>query len=119
MGCICFKRWRRSSSPSITSTITVIDDLDNKEEDEGSTCPNFLEFSLEQLRVATDGFSADNIVSEHNERVPNIVYKGQLNDGRKIAVKRFQRLSWPDSLEFIVRVLYPSILIDSSLFGFV
>ncbi|KAG7581200.1 Tetratricopeptide-like helical domain superfamily [Arabidopsis suecica] len=101
MGCICFKPWRRSPSPSITSTVTVIDDLDNNEDDEGSTCPIFREFSLEQLRVATDGFSAGNIVSEHNERVPNIVYKGQLNDGRKIAVKRFQRLSWPDSFEFI------------------
>ncbi|EFH38574.1 hypothetical protein ARALYDRAFT_333388 [Arabidopsis lyrata subsp. lyrata] len=101
MGCICFKPWRRSPSPSITSTVTVIDDLNNNEDDEGSVCPIFREFSLEQLRVATDGFSAGNIVSEHNERVPNIVYKGQLNDGRKIAVKRFKRLSWPDSFEFI------------------
>lgn len=78
---------------------------DNNEEDDGSSCPIFREFSLEQLRVATDGFSAGNIVSEHNERVPNIVYKGKLNDGRRIAVKRFQRLSWPDSFEFIVRPL--------------
>jgi hypothetical protein len=62
----------------------------------------FREFSLEQLRIATDGFSAGNIVSEHNDSVPNIVYKGKLGDGRRIAVKRFQRLSWPDPFEFIV-----------------
>jgi hypothetical protein len=106
MGCICFKSWRRSSSsPSITST--VIDDLENVREydadDDGGHYPLiFREFSLEQLRIATDGFSAGNIVSEHNDSVPNIVYKGKLGDGRRIAVKRFQRLSWPDPFEFIV-----------------
>ncbi|KAG2272443.1 hypothetical protein Bca52824_066998 [Brassica carinata] len=61
------------------------------------------EFTLEELSVATDGFSADNIVSEHNEKVPNIVYEGTLSDGKKIAIKRFQKLSWPDASEFIVR----------------
>ncbi|KAG7549180.1 Protein kinase-like domain superfamily [Arabidopsis thaliana x Arabidopsis arenosa] len=104
MGCICFKSWRRSSSsPSITST--VIDDLENVRDDvvdDGGHYPLiFREFSLEQLRIATDGFSAGNIVSEHNDSVPNIVYKGKLGDGRRIAVKRFQRLSWPDPFEFI------------------
>ncbi|KAF8075459.1 hypothetical protein N665_1092s0011 [Sinapis alba] len=99
MGCICFKPFRRSPSPSIKSSI--IKELSNKEDEEGSSCPSFREFSLEQLKVATNGFSADNIVSEHNEKVPNIVYKGSLNDGRMIAVKRFQRLSWPDPSEFI------------------
>ncbi|KAG5405577.1 hypothetical protein IGI04_011696 [Brassica rapa subsp. trilocularis] len=84
MGCICFKPWRRSPSRSIKPTI--IDEL---------------EFSLEQLRVATDGFSAGKIVSEHSEKVPNIVYKGRLKNGRKIAVKRFQRHFWPDSSKFI------------------
>ncbi|XP_048606149.1 serine/threonine-protein kinase BSK6-like isoform X1 [Brassica napus] len=99
MGCICFKPWRRS--PSRTIKPTIIDELDNNDPDDVSSCPNFREFSLEQLRVATDGFSAGNIVSEHNEKVPNIVYKGRLKNGRKIAVKRFQRLSWPDSSKFI------------------
>ncbi|CAH8356325.1 unnamed protein product [Eruca vesicaria subsp. sativa] len=99
MGCICFKPFRRSPSPSIKSSI--IKELNNKEDEEGSSCPSFREFSLEQLKFATNGFSSENIVSEHNERVPNIVYKGSLNDGRMIAVKRFQRLSWPDPSEFI------------------
>ncbi|CAF2126873.1 unnamed protein product [Brassica napus] len=99
MGCICFKPWRRSPSRSIKPTI--IDELDNNDTDDVSSCPNFREFSLEQLRVATDGFSAGNIVSEHSEKVPNIVYKGRLKNGRKIAVKRFQRHFWPDSSKFI------------------
>ncbi|KAJ4893201.1 Protein kinase protein with tetratricopeptide repeat domain [Raphanus sativus] len=99
MRCICFKPWRRSPYPSIKST--VIGELDNNNKDsEGSSCPRFREFTLEELRVATDGFSADNIVSEHNEKVPNIVYEGTLDDGKKIAVKRFQKLSWPDASEF-------------------
>ncbi|ESQ40110.1 hypothetical protein EUTSA_v10013351mg [Eutrema salsugineum] len=101
MGCICFKSWRRQSPPSIKST--AIDDLENDRDDgddEGHYPLIFRELSLEELRIATDGFSGGNIVSEHNDWVPNIVYKGRLGDGRRIAVKRFQRLSWPDPLEF-------------------
>ncbi|KAG2246786.1 hypothetical protein Bca52824_086414 [Brassica carinata] len=96
MGCICFKPFRRSPSPSIKSSI--IKQINSNEDEDGSSCPSFREFSLEQLKVATNGFSADNIVSEHNE--------GSLNDGRMIAVKRFQRLSWPNPSEFIVSGLY-------------
>ncbi|KFK24619.1 hypothetical protein AALP_AA8G002700 [Arabis alpina] len=100
MGCICFKSWRQESSPSITST--VIDDLDHDGDDDDGHYPLiFREFSFEQLRIATDGFSFGNIVSEHNDWTPNIVYKGKLGDGRRIAVKRFQSLSWPDPFEFI------------------
>lgn len=101
MGCICFKSCRQESSPSITST--VIDDLDNDDDYDGHYPLIFREFSFEQLRIATDGFSTGNIVSEHNDWIPNIVYKGKLGDGRKIAVKRFQRLSWPDPFVFIVK----------------
>eukprot|EP00249_Psilotum_nudum_P002089 c14940_g1_i1 orf=1-204(-) len=41
---------------------------------EVETVPAFREFSYEQLRVATNGFSPGNIVSEHGEKAPNIVY---------------------------------------------
>ncbi|KAL0716914.1 hypothetical protein Bca4012_066236 [Brassica carinata] len=83
MGCICSKPWRRSPSPSIKPTL--IDEDDDDGTAENRSCPRFAVFSLEQLRVATDGFSAGNIVSEYNERVPNIVYKGRLIGSRKIA----------------------------------
>lgn len=74
----------------------------------GSTdaLPGFREFNLDQLRAATSGFCADNIVSEHGEKAPNVVYKGRLVDeDRWIAVKRFNRSAWPDSRQFLVCAL--------------
>lgn len=63
----------------------------------------FKEFSLDELKVATSGFAVDNIVSEHGEKAPNVVYKGQLEDyGYWIAVKRFHKSAWPDSRQFLV-----------------
>lgn len=44
-------------------------------------------------------------MSEHGEKAPNVVYKGKLDNGRWIAVKRFNKLAWPDSRQFIVREL--------------
>lgn len=68
--------------------------------------PSFCEFNLEQLRVATASFSAENIVSEHGEKAPNVVYKGVLlESGRRVAVKRFNRSAWPDPRQFLVRLL--------------
>ncbi|CAN1853443.1 Serine/threonine-protein kinase BSK6 [Linum perenne] len=61
----------------------------------------FKEFTLEQLKAATGGFSSDNIVSEHGEKAPNVVYRGKLDADRWIAVKRFNRLAWPDSRQFL------------------
>jgi BR-signaling kinase len=72
-----------------------------------NSCPSFTEFSFDQLKAATSGFSSDNIVSEHGEKAPNVVYKGKLdnNSDRWIAVKRFNKLAWPDSRQFLVRNL--------------
>lgn len=68
--------------------------------------PSFKEFRLEQLKSATGGFSSDNIVSEHGEKAPNIVYRGRLDDGRLIAVKRFNRLAWADHRQFLVIIIF-------------
>ncbi|KAJ8437898.1 hypothetical protein Cgig2_031414 [Carnegiea gigantea] len=77
-------------------------DLENGGKDEsGSSLPSFTEFKLDQLRVATSGFSPENIVSEHGEKAPNVVYRGRLDDGRWIAVKRFHRSAWPDTRQFL------------------
>lgn len=65
--------------------------------------PSFTEFSFDQLRAATCGFSTDSIVSEHGVKAPNVVYKGRLEDDRWIAVKRFNRSAWPDTRQFLVR----------------
>lgn len=65
--------------------------------------PAYREFSLDQLRAATSGFCTDNIVSEHGEKAPNVVYKGKLaEEDRWIAIKRFNRSAWPDSRQFLV-----------------
>lgn len=63
----------------------------------GNSMPSFRDFSLDQLRATTSGFSSDNIVSEHGEKAPNVVYKGKLEDDHWIAVKRFNKSAWPDS----------------------
>ncbi|KAJ1420083.1 Tetratricopeptide-like helical domain superfamily [Sesbania bispinosa] len=65
------------------------------------TWPSFGEFSLEQLKAATNGFSSENIVSEHGEKAPNVVFKGKLENGQWIAIKRFNKFAWPDSRQFL------------------
>lgn len=79
----------------------------------GGDVPAFAEFSLAELRAATGGFAAGNIVSESGEKAPNVVYRGQLKGPgppRAIAVKKFAKLAWPDPKQFAVgehgRLLY-------------
>lgn len=67
---------------------------------EAETVPAFREYSYEQLRTATGGFSADNIVSDHGEKAPNIVYKGRLANDYWVAVKCFPKTAWPDARQF-------------------
>lgn len=70
--------------------------------DAGDGVPAFKEFGLAELKAATKGFSSDLIVSESGEKAPNVVYKGKLDGGRFVAVKRFSRQSWPDAQQFVV-----------------
>ncbi|XP_072993425.1 probable serine/threonine-protein kinase BSK3 isoform X1 [Typha latifolia] len=76
-------------------------DVEIEEKGETYDLPSFQEFSLEQLKLATSGFAVENIVSEHGEKAPNVVYKGKLDAQRRIAVKRFNRMAWPDSRQFL------------------
>lgn len=62
----------------------------------------FKEYSLNELRKATNGFSTECIVSESGEKAPNVVYRGRLETNRFIAVKRFSKQSWPDAHQFLV-----------------
>ncbi|CAN0926447.1 Serine/threonine-protein kinase BSK6 [Linum grandiflorum] len=89
--CSCFH-----SKPSVLE----ITEKEGKAEEQ-SPWPSFKEFSLEQLKVATGGFCSDNIVSEHGEKAPNVVYRGELETDRLIAVKRFNRMAWPDPRQFL------------------
>ncbi|KAK7312442.1 hypothetical protein VNO77_36305 [Canavalia gladiata] len=77
------------------------DNDDDVKRNEKDTWVGFTEYTLDQLKVATSGFSPDNIVSEHGEKAPNVVYKGRLEDDRLVAVKRFNKSAWPDSRQFL------------------
>ncbi len=74
----------------------------NEGKSEVDYLPAFREFTLEQLKNATSGFEVENIVSEHGEKAPNVVYKGKLENQRRIAVKRINGMAWPDARQFLV-----------------
>lgn len=73
----------------------------NEERSEMDGLPSFREYTIEQLRSATSGFAVENIVSEHGEKAPNVVYKGKLENQMRIAIKRFNRVAWPDPRQFL------------------
>ncbi|XP_050386420.1 serine/threonine-protein kinase BSK3-like [Argentina anserina] len=75
--------------------------IENVEKSEVDYLPRFREFTLEQLKNATSGFAVEYIVSEQGERAPNVVYKGKLENQMRIAVKRFNRVAWPDARQFV------------------
>lgn len=91
-GCLRFKSKLPRSS-----------DLENRGgEDDKLKWPCFREYKLDELKAATGGFSVENVVSEHGEKAPNVVYKGKLPDGDLlIAVKRFNKSAWPDTRQFL------------------
>ncbi|CAD5176254.1 unnamed protein product [Musa acuminata subsp. malaccensis] len=66
----------------------------------GREVPAFSQFSFAELKAATDGFSPQNIVSESGDKAPNVVYKGRLQNRRRIVVKKFARTAWPDPKQF-------------------
>ncbi|KAK6131425.1 hypothetical protein DH2020_034828 [Rehmannia glutinosa] len=66
----------------------------------GAATGGFAEFSLAELKSATNNFSSDNIVSESGEKAPNVVYEGRLQNHRWIAVKKFTKMAWPDPKQF-------------------
>ncbi|KAH7669509.1 Non-specific serine/threonine protein kinase protein [Dioscorea alata] len=83
------------------ATVLEAPDVESEVNSEGDGLPVFQEYSFEQLRLATSGFAVENIVSEHGEKAPNVVYKGKLDAQRRIAVKRFNRAAWPDPRQFL------------------
>lgn len=98
MGC-CISRF--TDPPQIQNTGDAErPNSDNTGLSDVDSVPPFREFSLEQLRAATNGFSHDNIVSEGVDRAPNMVFKGRLENNSWIAVKRFPRSAWPDPRQF-------------------
>ncbi|KAG0498047.1 hypothetical protein HPP92_002738 [Vanilla planifolia] len=99
MGCLQSKT-SNVQTPEEDSPPVEKQDLEEKN-GEQDRVPVFREFSLDELRTATKGFSAELIVSESGEKAPNAVYRGKLDGGRVVAVKRFSRQSWPDAQQFV------------------
>ncbi|KAK2650328.1 hypothetical protein Ddye_017817 [Dipteronia dyeriana] len=101
MGLQCSKLTMCCWSSQFNASVLEAPDVDNDEMSEVDCLPVFREFTLEQLKNATSGFAVENIVSEHGEKAPNVVYKGKLENQRRIAVKRFNRMAWPDARQFL------------------
>ncbi|XP_002975669.2 serine/threonine-protein kinase BSK5 [Selaginella moellendorffii] len=100
MGC-CFSRVSKEGSPAEEAPQPETPGLENGRQPDVDAVPQFREFSFEQLREATNGFSADYIVSESGDKAPNHVYKGRLDQNRWIAVKKFPKTAWPDARQFM------------------
>ncbi|KAK4748649.1 hypothetical protein SAY87_015235 [Trapa incisa] len=101
MGCKCSKFSSCCWGHRLSRPVAEALDGENGEEGDMGTLPRFQEFTYDQIRIATSGFSVENIVSEHGEKAPNVVYKGKLDNQRWIAVKRFNKSSWPDARQFL------------------
>lgn len=75
--------------------------------------PVFSEFSLANLKAATNNFNSEFIVSESGEKASNVVYEGRLqnlNNRCWITIKKFTKLAWPDPKQFAVLNLLLSFL---------
>ena len=88
-------------------TLIIVFIAENEEKSELNQLPAFREFTFDQLKNATSGFAVENIVSEHGEKAPNVVYKGKLENQTRIVVKRFNRMAWPDARQFMVDYYLP------------
>ncbi|RZC67342.1 hypothetical protein C5167_011030 [Papaver somniferum] len=98
-----------NSSPNSSSLPPVNSIVD------GDEPPSFTEYSLSDLKAATNNFSSEFIVSESGDKAPNVVFKGRLQNGRWIAVKKFSKTAWPDPKQFAVEAGGVGKLRDSKL----
>ncbi|GMN64200.1 hypothetical protein TIFTF001_033282 [Ficus carica] len=101
MGCQCSKLNPCCWDSQFKAAVLEVPDIKNEGNSKVDDIPAFHEFTFEQLKNATSGFAVENIVSEHGEKAPNVVYKGKLENQRRIAVKRFNRMAWPDARQFL------------------
>ncbi|KAJ1408603.1 Tetratricopeptide-like helical domain superfamily [Sesbania bispinosa] len=101
MGIECSRLLPCCVDSQVKASILEVPDTENEDRIEANDGPAFREFTLEQLNNATSGFAVENIVSEHGEKAPNVVYKGKMENQMRIAVKRFNRNAWPDARQFL------------------
>ncbi|GKV43684.1 hypothetical protein SLEP1_g50945 [Rubroshorea leprosula] len=94
--CICFFFWLRKSKKRRQSVneIEYKDEDEDKDEDDNAEA---LQFDFNTIRIATDNFSSMNKLGEGGF---GAVYKGTLQSGKDIAVKRLSRNSVQGELQF-------------------
>ncbi|CAJ1950117.1 unnamed protein product [Sphenostylis stenocarpa] len=107
MGIQCSRLMPCCVDSQVKASVVETPHAEIEDSSEVSNWPTFREFTLEQLKNATSGFAVENIVSEHGEKAPNVVYKGKLENQTRIAVKRFNRNAWPDARQFLVNSPVP------------
>ncbi|XP_016650446.1 PREDICTED: probable serine/threonine-protein kinase At5g41260 [Prunus mume] len=86
----------------VESKLNDSPDTENRNQNEKDSLPSFTEFSLDQLKAASLGFLSGNVVSEGGEGASSVVYKGKLENGLLVAVKRFNQSDRPDCGQFLV-----------------
>ncbi|XP_031113701.1 serine/threonine-protein kinase BSK2-like isoform X2 [Ipomoea triloba] len=101
MGCLQSKTANVQSPDQEPSHPDSKPDLVDDNPGDQEQVPAFTEFSLAELRTATNGFSSEMIVSESGEKAPNVVYRGKLRSNQIVAIKRFSKQSWPDPQQFV------------------
>ncbi|XP_077244929.1 serine/threonine-protein kinase BSK2-like isoform X1 [Tasmannia lanceolata] len=103
MGCLQSKTSNVQSPDEESLPAEKSDLVANGDPEDQDQVPAFKEYGLTELRLATNGFNSDFIVSESGEKAPNVVYKGKLEkeNNRLVAVKRFSKQSWPDAQQFV------------------
>ncbi|GLT60842.1 hypothetical protein SLA2020_335880 [Shorea laevis] len=78
MGCECSKLSACYLGSGHNGPVAETHSIENEERSEVGDLPTFREYTVDQLKQATSGFAVENIVSEHGEKAPNVVYKGKL-----------------------------------------
>ncbi|CDP11035.1 unnamed protein product [Coffea canephora] len=103
MGARCSKLGFCWWPSNLKSNVPYFSDLEKCGENERMKLPAVKECSLDELKVATSGFSVEIFLSEHGKKAPNVVHNWQLEDDCSwIAVKRFNKSAWPDSRQMII-----------------
>ncbi|XP_068315039.1 serine/threonine-protein kinase BSK3-like isoform X3 [Pyrus communis] len=96
MGVQCSKLIPCCLNSHTMAAVLEAPDIDDEEKSKVDNLPAFCEFTFEQLKNATSGFAVEYTLSEQVEKAPNVDYKGKLENQKRIAVKRFNRMTWPE-----------------------
>ncbi|KAH7669128.1 Non-specific serine/threonine protein kinase protein [Dioscorea alata] len=60
----------------------------------------FREYAFAELREATHGFASRYMISKGGGELPTLTFRGRLDGGQQIVVKRISKYAWPDEEKF-------------------